>query len=138
MTMKTSFIPEFIIYNRYQELERRERERKEEAWESELEMAMNSSDPLKSSSSSSINKTTEEKTTRSRIARHAKKCGVLKVNLMKNSQEDIEEEEWEGCSQARIGYLSLPDKETFRKVEEDAKLQNIEYIDRTPSPVDRP
>lgn len=39
-------IPEFRIYNRYQELERREREKKELAWEKELLNAMNASDPL--------------------------------------------------------------------------------------------
>lgn len=46
MEVQTAVIPEFKIYNRYQELERRAREEKELAWERELLLAMNASDPL--------------------------------------------------------------------------------------------
>lgn len=46
MELRDQIIPEFKVYNRYQELERREREKKELAWEKELLHAMNASDPL--------------------------------------------------------------------------------------------
>ncbi|XP_046383165.1 serine/threonine-protein kinase 32B [Ischnura elegans] len=36
----------FLVYNRQKELERRERERKEKAWEKELKMAMDASEPI--------------------------------------------------------------------------------------------
>lgn len=46
MELRTEKIPEFKIYNRYHELEKREREKKELAWEKELLLAMNASNPL--------------------------------------------------------------------------------------------
>lgn len=46
MEDRCQIIPDFRIYNRYHELEKRERERKEFAWEHELLAAMNASDPL--------------------------------------------------------------------------------------------
>lgn len=49
MEPPSSMIPEFKIYNRYQELERKAREEKELAWERELLLAMNASDPLSTS-----------------------------------------------------------------------------------------
>lgn len=49
MEPPNSMIPEFKIYNRYQELERKAREEKELAWEQELLLAMNASDPLSTS-----------------------------------------------------------------------------------------
>lgn len=49
MEPQYQIIPEFRIYNRYQELERREKEKKEQQWEKELLRAMNESDPLRNS-----------------------------------------------------------------------------------------
>lgn len=52
MEPPNAMIPEFKIYNRYQELERKAREEKELAWERELLLAMNASDPLSGTTTS--------------------------------------------------------------------------------------
>lgn len=136
-----TIIPEFKIYNRYQELERRERERKEQAWERELELAMSSSDPLK-----------EETEPREKIH----KCtGCPKLESMINSncklkkcdQNDSfgEKDDSRKGNDSNTSQLHPPPSVNQTKKSEDKtglddiqnKLQNIDFIDRTPSPVER-
>ncbi|CAH0554584.1 unnamed protein product [Brassicogethes aeneus] len=136
INVQTSIVPEFIVYNRYQEIEKREREEKEEAWENELELAMCSPNDQKKEEelpNSSQNSDTQKQ--KKSQFRKLSKCGILKINLMKSS-EDIPEEPWEGCS-TRIGYLSLPKSDNPVTQINEVKLQNIDYIDRTPSPVEQ-
>lgn len=115
MDFPGTIIPDFKVYNRYQELEKRERERKELAWERELELAMRSSDPLK-----------EETEPKEKIH----KCsGCPKLETMINSNCKVQ-------YGSAMSQLALPEEETTVDIQN--KLQNIDFIDRTPSPVERP
>ncbi|XP_015838773.1 serine/threonine-protein kinase 32B isoform X1 [Tribolium castaneum] len=116
-----TIIPDFKVYNRYQELEKRERERKEQAWERELELAMRSSDPLK-----------EETEPKEKIH----KCtGCPKLETMINSNCKLNYDD----RGSNMSQLSLPDTKHDDTPVSDIqnKLQNIDFIDRTPSPVER-
>ncbi|KAF4520356.1 hypothetical protein B566_EDAN009879 [Ephemera danica] len=65
-----SQIPEFRIYNRERELERRERERREAAWEQELLEAMNASESssvLVQPATATNTKTSEDNLTKSQL-----------------------------------------------------------------------
>ena len=114
-----SIIPDFKVYNRYQELERRERERKEQAWEKELELAMRSSDPLK-----------EETEPREKIHK-CTGCPKLEATII-NPKCQTNTDGSNNKSQ-----LPLPETEGSSVNDIHNKLQNIDFIDRTPSPVDR-
>jgi hypothetical protein len=128
MDLQGSIIPDFKVYNRYQELEKRERERKEQAWERELELAMRSSDPLK-----------EETEPKEKLH----KCtGCPKLETMINSNCKMKKyEESEGSESSNKSQLQLPERKNEEKLcsvsDIQNKLQNIDFIDRTPSPVER-
>lgn len=115
METPLTIIPEFKIYNRYQELARREREKKEQDWEKELQLAMESSEPFKEA--------------------HGKmqKCTGCKLESMHNSKNKQYAKVTTGDeSGGGKEQLQLPEKGKI-----DDKLQNIDFIDRTPSPVER-
>lgn len=74
MELRTQIIPEFKIYNRYHELEKREREKKELAWEKELLLAMDASDPLDQ------NKEKQGDANKARRQNGSQSCPRLNVN----------------------------------------------------------
>ncbi|KAL3268489.1 hypothetical protein HHI36_007600 [Cryptolaemus montrouzieri] len=112
-------IPDFKIYNRYQELERREREKKEKAWEQELESAMSSSDPLSNLGNIDIKKHTS---------------GSKEMNISKYSQQSKKPVNIEYiCDNSQLSKIS--ESEVVEVVQN--KLQNLDFIDRTPSPIER-
>lgn len=135
----SSIIPEFKIYNRYQELERRERERKEMAWEQELQLAMQLSEPLG---------TENEKESQSIPT--CRSCPKLDEKCIK-SDAKFKKVKSHDCSFAN--RYRIPLKKTSNSLETDhtyrsrknhdknvdiqEKLQNLEFIDRTPSPIER-
>lgn len=119
METPPTIIPEFKIYNRYQELARREREKKEQDWEKELQLAMESSEPFKEDTDPKI-----------------QKCTGCKLESMINSKnKQLYTNTKMSCNETDVNckeQLKLPEKQKI-----DDKLQNIDYIDRTPSPVER-
>ncbi|KAI4462121.1 5-formyltetrahydrofolate cyclo-ligase-related [Holotrichia oblita] len=149
-------IPEFKIYNRYQELERRERERKELAWERELQIAMDLSDQAtqKEESSTSHQIPTCQSCPKlgkgtggdspqklrkmisydscsavSKLAGKSEKC-----KSRRSSNEHVST----GKNLSVASEVNSSKSEAIGKeLDTDAvrkKLQNIEFIDRTPSP----
>ncbi|XP_022909626.2 serine/threonine-protein kinase 32A isoform X1 [Onthophagus taurus] len=135
-------IPEFKIYNRFQELERKERERKELAWEEELRTAMNLSDPLETkkfddpqiptcqsypkldhccASSPRIKKMMSYDSTLKKGSKSFDKFKSGGDGAISSSQED---------------RLNVPNTVKTTAKKEKGVLQNIDFIDRTPSPVE--
>ncbi|KAK9877368.1 hypothetical protein WA026_017764 [Henosepilachna vigintioctopunctata] len=125
--LQYSFIPDFKIYNRYQELERREREKKEQAWEQELQTAMNSSDPLGGLETIDNRK----QCSGGSIIRSEDACNSASV-------------EFEDRLNATDNEKTFPCSQLLKITEEDERgspvqnsLQNLDFIDRTPSPIEK-
>lgn len=139
MDYTSSIIPEFKIYNRYQELERRERERKELAWERELQLAMELSQPF----------ATENEQDNQMIPT-CRSCPKLDEKCIK-SDGKFKKVKSHDCSFGNKNRISL--KKTSNSIDADyvykmkthqennaaiqEKLQNLDFIDRTPSPVEK-
>ncbi|XP_017774375.1 PREDICTED: serine/threonine-protein kinase 32B-like [Nicrophorus vespilloides] len=136
-----SMIPEFKIYNRYQELERRERERKEQDWERELQQAMNLSNPLDNGPETmptclSCPKLDEESepeaspsTPISKLSKSSASCDStsgpkykLRHGLFKHKSSGDKAEE----TKKKGGANDM-----------QSRMQGLDFIDRTPSPMDR-
>lgn len=169
-------IPEFKIYNRYQELERREREKKEQAWEKELLLAMNASDPL------------GENLVDDNILHTCRSCPKLnmqnshqnhrpnsKLKKPKSCENESFSPSWETdivdgqqnletkpgsaacgkptehktnepnlltlcvtCSKTRKDHVNSTEAHSDKSTcDIDKKLQQLDFIDRTPSPVEK-
>lgn len=151
MELQTTIIPEFKIYNRYLEIEKKERERKELAWEKELETAMNSSDPLgqKRSAQMSSCQSCPKLDACSKTSPQIRKmfsCDsnfkwTKKANDKHKSISEHDKLNEECAPENSGGMLTLPDRNVSKSSTDfsdvQTKLQNIDFIDRTPSPVEK-
>ncbi|KAF2893361.1 hypothetical protein ILUMI_12812 [Ignelater luminosus] len=160
MELHGAIIPEFKVYNRYQELARRERELKELAWERELQLAMEASDPLSTGSKEDtsaptqtcsscpkarnidmkINNTSPQiKKLRSCGPTTKEGCCSAKGGKCLNLLEDSTSSQLPSISnQNKVGS----GKEKVRTSSDTIcdiqnKLQSLDFIDRSPSPVER-
>lgn len=167
-------IPEFRIYNRYQELERREREKKELAWEKELLLAMNASDPLgngakvdelhtcrscpklnnpntnprlndtklkkpKSCENESFNPSWDTETPNMDMnhVSTSPKASDVEARLEHDSEQNLLTL-CVSCSKSRKTVVhSTVAHSDNSTCDIDKKLQQLDFIDRTPSPVDK-
>ncbi|XP_031350155.1 serine/threonine-protein kinase 32B isoform X2 [Photinus pyralis] len=138
-----TIIPEFKIYNRYQELARREKERKELAWEKELQLAMEASDPLSpvtkdNYTCSSCPKSRSVDDSCSSILKSVKI--YHKTPCILETKEFLDDTIIEESSQLVNQTSDNQSATSFQKekvCDIQNKLQNFEFIDRSPSPVDR-
>lgn len=134
-----SVIPEFKIYNRYHELERRERERKELAWEKELEIAMNSSVSIERGKKEDGQIPTCQscpKLDECAASPKLKKMMSYDASYRKGKMRSLDKY----CKS--ISEHSQLTDETVKRMTtatgtDDGKLQSIDFIDRTPSPVEK-
>lgn len=152
MEINSKIISEFKIYNRYQELERREREKKELAWEEELELAMKSSDPLGAGNTrenlhtcrscpkldiSKLDQTTHklkklkscDSCIRSKTSRPIEKLSESFHSQLHQLSEKFSDGK-EKSSEAEGKVVS-------QSKDSQNKLYSLDYIDRTPSPIDK-
>ncbi|GLV34253.1 uncharacterized protein CBL_00184 [Carabus blaptoides fortunei] len=116
MELRDQIIPEFKVYNRYQELERREREKKELAWEKELLHAMNASDPL----GQKIEASSEE--TNTNLHSCSRSCPKLNVTHT-NVQSRIE-------NSPRLKKLRSCESATFKPSGRDIKHSSSQLIQK--------
>lgn len=162
MELHGSIIPEFKVYNRYQELARRERELKELAWERELQLAMEASDPLQTGSKEDTSAPTQTCSSCPKARNLDMKINntSLKIKKLRSCGSATKEE---GCcsssSEECLDLLEesstssqLPAISNQKKVgsgnekvrtssdttcDIQNKLQSLDFIDRSPSPVER-
>ncbi|KAF5273918.1 hypothetical protein FQA39_LY01033 [Lamprigera yunnana] len=149
-------IPAFKIYNRYQELAKREKERKELAWEKELQLAMEASDPL---SSNAVHQTCSSCPKERESASPIQQMPITNcdLNLEENSNAVVLEKSTnsspanndrsssEKNSQLTSETEGSPNATSSSKrnlnggsmCDIENKLQNFEFIDRSPSPIER-
>lgn len=173
-----AIIPEFKIYNRYQELERREREKKELAWEKELLLAMNASDPLGTGCTPSDNqevlhtcrscpKLNSHNPKLNSKLKKPKSCENESFNpswdlktddiTVKDSNSHVKESTSQNSKNIRVTSSKKDDEQNLlslcvscsrsrvnrekhsdiKTCDIDTKLQQLDFIDRTPSPVDK-
>lgn len=105
-------------------MERREKDRKETDWEKELQLAMTLSDPL------GLNNRDD-----SQPLQTSRSCPKLSD---KAENVDTKFKKIKSCDSSFGDKCASTSTETCeRKCDIEEKLQNIEFIDRTPSPVDR-
>ncbi|XP_044754182.1 serine/threonine-protein kinase 32B isoform X2 [Coccinella septempunctata] len=121
-----SIIPDFKIYNRYHEMERKLREEKEQAWEKELQNAMDSSDPLTGSPPG-------DDSTESRGC-SSKSQEFDRHGPTGTGKQDSSNEPRNKLLSNNGQLLQIPEKEEIEGNEVQNKLQNLDFIDRTPSP----
>ena len=126
---ETSLVKEFIVYNRFKELKRKDMEKKESEWEKELEEAMANSVV---SSLAPIIETplleTLKVTTSSSITEHEPIEKVTKSkpnNNFNNSTNTLA---------ALSSTLQMCSKCQRSGSKKSKTSENIEFIDRTPSP----
>ncbi|KAF5308712.1 hypothetical protein FQR65_LT06073 [Abscondita terminalis] len=150
MELNKTIIPEFKIYNRYQELAKREKELKELAWERELQQAMEASDPFGSKDSSDDLKQTCSSCPQKRdvdLQMHVRSCDsdllensntlILNKLTVDDTNRSVLNETSQLNSQTHSTSIenNKPNSSATRDIQN--KLQNIEFIDRSPSPIDR-
>ncbi|XP_065174193.1 serine/threonine-protein kinase 32B isoform X2 [Atheta coriaria] len=133
-----TIIPEFKIYNRYHELARRERERKEQAWERELQNAMNSSNPLEvlpenSAAMHTCQSCPKLVTRQESDVTASPRSGKLQKMASYDSAIKVSTKIKHGCRSFSIKSSDIHNKgdDLLQKV------QCLDFIDRTPSPNDR-
>ncbi|KAK4875412.1 hypothetical protein RN001_011834 [Aquatica leii] len=155
MELNKTIIPEFKIYNRYQELARREKELKELAWERELQQAMEASDPLASNDvKQTCSSCAQKRDIEVSLQKHFRACDSdLSENslvldkctndtivdtscsmLDKISQLNSQTQSNENAKDLRVENIKS-NSSTICNMQN--KLQNIDFIDRSPSPIDR-
>lgn len=133
MEISPTLIPDFKTYNRYHEVEKRQREMKELAWEKELLLAMNASNPL--------NQAPNEKVAvaNSSNVHHQKHHSKSKHSLSRVDESPPASASQHGrqtqSSGKRGDRAQLKSREGTGEVQH--KLQNLDFIDRTPSPIER-
>lgn len=131
-TISPTIIPNFKTYNRYQEMEKRQREMKELAWERELLLAMNASNPLNQTPDQNVPTTNSSK-----VHQHThygkSKHGLSRVDEASDGASDHERltQKTDTCS----NKAQLKSREVTGEVQN--RLQNLDFIDRTPSPIER-
>lgn len=128
-----TIIPEFKTYNRYQEVEKRQREMKEQAWEKELISAMNASNPLNQGPK-------PVQISNSSQMQHQKYNSVRsKGKRVLSPLDELSDGSTRHGRQFRLSDGSSCDKVPAKNVSGDVqvKLQSLDFIDRTPSPVER-
>lgn len=156
MDPQVAVIPEFRVYNRYQELERREREKKEKEWEQELLNAMNMSSAELSNNHFERNQ-----------LQSCRSCPKLNQNSLKFNSKMKKPKSYDNESFDKKNFEFLDDEppkkskektklkicvscsnssgknlENYPKLEKlscdiEKKLQNLDFIDRTPSPTEK-
>lgn len=105
-------------------MERKLREEKEQAWEKELETAMNLSEPITGSPPKDVSSHCSSKSQDSNS------------HLTESEIADSSNEPKTKSTSCSGQLLKIPEKDE-NEVADEQKLQNIDYIDRTPSPSDR-
>lgn len=155
MDTQYEIIPEFRIYNRYQELERREKEKKEQQWENELLRAMDASDPLANNHSHEkqlqtcrscpkLNQNPPKSNSKMKKLKSCDSevfnCEVRTVNLTDTKKTNNEQNLLSFCvscskTEEEIGAEEV--KSDMLTCDIDKKLQSLDFIDRTPSPIDK-
>lgn len=166
-------IPEFRIYNRYQELERREREKKEQAWEKELLLAMNASDPLgqrrQQAADDDLNKNLHTCRSCPKLDTQNPKPKTSRLKKPKSCESESFNPSWDtrtselttavettppqhrldadqkllgqcvSCSRSRKDDLNrtVETRSDISTCDIDKKLQQLDFIDRTPSPQEK-
>lgn len=126
--MHTLIRSNFRVYNRYRELARRERELKEQAWERELQLAMEASEVQ---SVAGKQKSFDEIKTSDRVE------GCEK--LRKGNSFDLAPIKDQRLKSSASSQLENDVKATnLRTGDIQRKLQSLDFIDRSPSPVEPP
>lgn len=144
----STIIPEFRIYNRYHELERRERERKELAWEKELQIAMDlseQSDSQQMPTCQSCPKLLEgcgESPKLRKMPSYDSCCVPAPISETRKSRRRASDDHVaknmnNSSAVGDGGGVPTSDKDPDDVEDVRNKLQNIEFIDRTPSPSER-
>lgn len=160
MEVKGTIIPEFKVYNRYQELARRERELKELAWEKELQLAMEASDPLSTQKVDSDCTMALAQTCSSCPKGHhalqKMSSSPPKLKKLRSCDSGLKEKNLGPMKKNISAELDIREHSQLNSQKEEPnttiegndsgsdtlcdiqnKLQNLEFIDRSPSPVDR-
>lgn len=130
---ETALIKEFIVYNRYKELKRKAMEKKENDWQRELEHAMANSivnslapiheKPLTIAMATTAIKTASTTTVKN-VIREASKLPTTVTSMSKNTTTTSMASDTPTCSKCQHAA----------KVSAKEPSENIEFIDRTPSP----
>lgn len=137
--IETTFIKEFLVYNRYKEVHRREMERKEMDWEQELATAMANSE-VNAVGQGSL-KTVQEDNTGEVAPTMIAGTRELNAADVDVGEQEEEEDAWDGTpimrvieadSNAVAGCTSGVGIGTSNNSRGGGTL--IDFIDRTPSP----
>lgn len=124
--MHTLIGSNFRVYNRYRELARRERELKEQAWERELQLAMEASEVQSvagKQKSFDDTKTNEDGLVGCGKLRKGNSCDL--DQRLKSAGASSQLENDVKTTNSRTGDIQR-------------KLQSLDFIDRSPSPVEPP
>lgn len=125
-------LPEFLVYNRCQELKRRERESREKAWERELLEAMEASEQGE-----------QQLRPDDAIGNGHKRPGRRKPETQKdkfvpfNDVAVIRECDGESNSESKINEPNISKIKTSNNIhlKPEDKSFSLDFIDRTPSPI---
>ncbi|XP_045474241.1 serine/threonine-protein kinase 32A isoform X2 [Harmonia axyridis] len=132
-----AYIPDFKVFNRYQEMAKKLREEKEAAWERELEHAMNLSDPI--SWAPPAKEMPAKKIPAKEIpAGCSSKLQESDCHAPAKTENHDSLNEAKGKPHSSSGpLLKITEKEENEVIDDQNRMQTLDFIDRTPSPSEK-